>query len=161
MSWVTDRASDSIHYVAHDKNYRPILITANENYMGKWVNVTIVETGKYFIKSKFNSYVSGKSSPSVSYSKKIPKLIRGQKGMIKMSDSSSDDGTHLSLPKKVSKGTIDRSILKKGLTAVSASLITAFLLNRIPMRWSLKLGISVLIFLGAHHYDGDKKLFMF
>lgn len=158
---VTDRASDSIHYVAHDKNYRPILITANENYMGKWVNVTIVETGKYFIKSKFNSYVSGKSSPSVSYSKKIPKLIRGQKGMIKMSDSSSDDGTHLSLPKKVSKGTIDRSILKKGLTAVSASLITAFLLNRIPMRWSLKLGISVLIFLGAHHYDGDKKLFMF
>jgi threonylcarbamoyladenosine tRNA methylthiotransferase CDKAL1 len=154
---VTDRASDSIHYMAHDKNYRPILIPANEEYMGQWVNVTIVETGKYFIKSKFNNYVSGKSSISSSTSKKIPKLIRGQKGLIKVSDSTGDaitgdDGTHLSLPKN---GKMNL------LTAVSASFITTFLLGRISMRWSLKLGLSFLMFLGVSKYDVSKKQFMF
>lgn len=162
---VTDRASDSIHYVAHDKNYRPILIPANEEYIGKWVNVTVVETGKYFIKSKFNHFVSNPLSKGVTGSKKVPQLIRGQKGMIKMTDSSgntsSDDGTHLSLPKKVSKGLSDHPIYRKGLNAASISLLTALLLNRVPMRWSIKLGLTVLAFVGVYHYDGNEKLFMF
>ena len=156
---VTDRASDSIHYVAHDKNYRPILVIANEEYMGKWINVTITETGKYFIKSTFNNFVSGKSQNNIQ-SKKIPKLIRGQKGMIKVTEksgkSSLDDGTHLSLPNKSSKGDWEVTDFSKGLKAVSVSLITALLLDRVPMRWSLKLGISFMMFLGIYQYDGNK-----
>ena len=157
---ITDRANDSVHYVAHDKNYRPILVPAVEEYMGNWVNVKVIETGKYFIKSKIN-YVLKRQTVLNSKVQKIPQLIRGQKGMIKVSDASGkvskDDGTHLSLPKVTTgSGSYFPSLSREFKEAAYVALITSLIVYRIPIRWSLKLGISILMFTGIYKRDRKK-----
>ncbi|KNE71944.1 MiaB-like tRNA modifying enzyme, archaeal-type [Allomyces macrogynus ATCC 38327] len=44
---VTDTASDGKHYVAHNKAYQQVLVPMHDGYLGKVLDVEIVDTAKY------------------------------------------------------------------------------------------------------------------
>ncbi|XP_071796790.1 threonylcarbamoyladenosine tRNA methylthiotransferase-like isoform X2 [Asterias amurensis] len=46
----TEVSHDKQYYVAHNKCYDQVLVPMKEEYMGKMMEVTIVETGKHFLK---------------------------------------------------------------------------------------------------------------
>lgn len=49
---VTEISHDKKYYVGHNKFYEQVLVPMDENYMGKVVQVLIVETGKFSMISK-------------------------------------------------------------------------------------------------------------
>ena len=95
---VTDRGSDGIHFVAHDKFYRQVLVPSHPEYMGKWLQVEIINTGKYFLMGRVLSVDEIKSNVVGTHQNRMPKLIRGQKGLVKIKQDE-DDGTELSIGK--------------------------------------------------------------
>lgn len=49
---VTEISHDKMHYVGHNKYYEQILISMDEDLMGKMFDVEIYETGKHYMKGK-------------------------------------------------------------------------------------------------------------
>ncbi|XP_022099435.1 threonylcarbamoyladenosine tRNA methylthiotransferase-like [Acanthaster planci] len=49
---VTEVSHDKQYYVAHNKYYDQVLVPKKEEYMGKMMEVNIVETGKHFLKGR-------------------------------------------------------------------------------------------------------------
>ncbi|KAJ3085416.1 hypothetical protein HK100_009055, partial [Physocladia obscura] len=56
---VTEISADGKFYVGHDKLYRQILVPMDEKYMGRWVHVEVVRTGKFFLEGKVLHVVGG------------------------------------------------------------------------------------------------------
>ncbi|KAJ3030517.1 UNVERIFIED_CONTAM: hypothetical protein HDU68_008805 [Siphonaria sp. JEL0065] len=112
---VTEVSSDGKFYVGHDKLYRQILVPKVEKYLGRWVRVEVVRTGKFFLEGKVLELIGGeveelddfgivnagnveegaaKSKPGkgmVVKRKRAPKLVNVAGKMVKM--ESEDGGT--------------------------------------------------------------------
>lgn len=160
---VTDRGHDGIHFVAHDKFYRPILVPGDDDIMGSWVRVVVERTGKYYIISRVIEKLTLPKSASKSeisdenpaVKRRMPKLVRGQKGLVKLENKNqkneNDDGTELSLPASLHYKESQLSRYRPELLLVSVlSGIALFS----KARWSLQLGLGVLT--GIIFYSSGK-----
>ncbi|KAJ3389308.1 hypothetical protein HDU84_008855 [Entophlyctis sp. JEL0112] len=49
---VTEVSADGRFYVGHDKLYRQVLVPMDARYMGRWLDVEVVRTGKFFLEGK-------------------------------------------------------------------------------------------------------------
>ncbi|KAJ3248046.1 hypothetical protein HDU78_002139 [Chytriomyces hyalinus] len=67
---VTELSSDGKFYVGHDKLYRQILVPKDERLLGRWVEVEIVRTGKFFLEGKLLSIIGGDEPDAGSTSEK-------------------------------------------------------------------------------------------
>ncbi|KAI9333664.1 hypothetical protein BDR26DRAFT_840175 [Obelidium mucronatum] len=56
---VTEVSSDGKFYVGHDKLYRQILVPKEEKYLGRWVKVEVVRTGKFFLEARVLELIGG------------------------------------------------------------------------------------------------------
>ncbi|KAI8622795.1 hypothetical protein BC830DRAFT_1087817 [Chytriomyces sp. MP71] len=56
---VTELSSDGQYYVGHDKLYRQVLVPRHERFLGRWLEVEVVRTGKFFLEGKFVGFVNG------------------------------------------------------------------------------------------------------
>ncbi|XP_053638346.1 threonylcarbamoyladenosine tRNA methylthiotransferase isoform X4 [Cherax quadricarinatus] len=49
---VTEEAHDKEHWVGHNKYYEQVLVPKNEDFLGKLVEVEIIETGKHYMRGR-------------------------------------------------------------------------------------------------------------
>ncbi|KAG7154483.1 Threonylcarbamoyladenosine tRNA methylthiotransferase-like [Homarus americanus] len=49
---VTEEAHDKEHWVGHNKFYEQVLVPKNEDFLGKLVEVEIIETGKHYMRGR-------------------------------------------------------------------------------------------------------------
>ena len=174
---VTDRGSDGKHFVGHDKCYRHVLIPSEDSYMGKWVKVKVESTGKYYIKGSvvkvYPSFTSESqesaenSTDSKPLKKKVPKLIRGQRGMVKVTDDSDpiDDGAELSLPTPPPEPNVDSSLKdvskrifnSQNMLMIGYGLGVSAFIFIFPGRWSFKFALAAFALGSLYHYNADRK----
>ena len=71
---VTEVSSDTKNYIAHNKSYNQVLVERDERIMGQWIEVEIVEVGKWSLKG--NVLESSLLDLGSVQRKRIPRLVR-------------------------------------------------------------------------------------